>query len=837
MVSSPQTIAWTRPLKVMAVAIFLRNQSATSREEDDPNSVENTASLHPVQLLPSRPSRIRRFLITVIEEEGEEGSRAEGKELGKKEKGISKLIWGQWNIRIIILFSLFLQIFLIVSAPYRKRIRGGFFIFFVWLAYLLADWAAGYCIGLISNNQEQKATLTQNDYLMAFWGPFLLLHLGGPDTITAFSLEDNELWLRHLLGLVFQSVTTAYVFLLTVPRNPLWLPTILMFVAGLIKYAERTHALYIAAINNFRKSLPPEQHGETTYEKLMDAYSYREAAGLPAETIMILEPGETGKDGSRNQETEGEKNEGVSAAVAPSKDGKEIAAIDICILELVQKAFSFFLKFQGLVVDMIYSIKDPYDSRRYFQSKSAEEALILIEVQLNFMYEAFYTKASVIRQYWFWFWGKFISLVSITATIVLFIKADRHSFDKLDVRVTYALLFGALFLDVMALFKRFFTDYTATLSDESLIDSYAASPYQKFRIRIFKCLNGIFLSRFLTLGNLTWPQIQKGPYEGCHRLSTKLLMRRWSESITGYNLLSYCVNESVQRDPDNLCLKIWVHAQDLFYQRDKRSNIKDLLDQWRYEFKNPFVKELWEYLFEKLKEKSASAQDIEAIQSICSARGEQVVQKANLETLKPFVDPNEVAFDQSLLLWHIATTLCSTKDKQEGGRKRQISMLVSDYMLYLLVMQPNMMSAIAGIGQKRFEDTCEEAKRFFKRRGIPAKGGAKGMLEEARKLLMNEPTEQQPIGVKGDRSKSLLFDACRLAKELNNLTDNEKWKTIASVWVELLSYAACHCRPAGHVQLLSKGGELISFVWLLMAQLGLSTQFQIKADPPNVIIG
>ncbi|KAI9085135.1 hypothetical protein K1719_032951 [Acacia pycnantha] len=162
-----------------------------------------------------------------------------------------KTIWNQWNVRIVILFSLFLQIFLIVSAPSRKRTRS-FFVSFVWLAYLLADWAAGYCIGLISNNQEQKSTLSQNDYLMAFWGPFLLLHLGGPDTISAFALEDNELWRRHLLALIFQLVTAAYVFLLTIPHNTLWLPSILMFVAGLIKYAERIHALYVAAVDNFR---------------------------------------------------------------------------------------------------------------------------------------------------------------------------------------------------------------------------------------------------------------------------------------------------------------------------------------------------------------------------------------------------------------------------------------------------------------------------------------------------------------------------------------------------------------------------------------------------------
>ena len=39
---------------------------------------------------------------------------------------------------------------------------------------------------------------------MAFWAPFLLLHLGGLDSITAYSLQDSELGRRHLLGLVIQ---------------------------------------------------------------------------------------------------------------------------------------------------------------------------------------------------------------------------------------------------------------------------------------------------------------------------------------------------------------------------------------------------------------------------------------------------------------------------------------------------------------------------------------------------------------------------------------------------------------------------------------------------------
>jgi hypothetical protein len=95
------------------------------------------------------------------------------------------------------------------------------------------------------------------------------------------------------------------------------------------------------------------------------------------------------------------------------------------------------------------------------------------------------------------------------------------------------------------------------------------------------------------------------------------------------------------------------------------------------------------------------------------------------------------------------------------------------------------------------------------------------------KIIFGVNTEVKPVHVKGDRSKSVLFDACMLAKELDKLGD-EKWKLISKVWVEMLSYAASHCRPATHAQQVSKGGQLISFVWLLMAHFGLGEQFQIN---------
>ena len=101
-------------------------------------------------------------------------------------------------------------------------------------------------------------------------------------------------------------------------------------------------------------------------------------------------------------------------------------------------------------------------------------------------------------------------------------------------------------------------------------------------------------------------------------------------------------------------------------------------------------------------------------------------------------------------------------------------------------------------------------------------------LQEACKELTDVCVDYEPSAVKRHRRKSLLFDACKLATAINSLKGTNKWKLMAQVWVELLSYAAANCIPITHVQQLGKGGEFLSLVWLLMIHLGLAKQFQIK---------
>ncbi|KQK19904.1 hypothetical protein BRADI_1g51158v3 [Brachypodium distachyon] len=111
-----------------------------------------------------------------------------------------------------------------------------------------------YALGYLSRHQDNGTMETHP--LVFFWTPFLLIHLGGQDTITAFSMEDNKLWLRHLLNLVLEVSLALYVFWKSTSlRNnvQLLVPALLLFIAGIIKYGERTMALMYGSQNDNRK--------------------------------------------------------------------------------------------------------------------------------------------------------------------------------------------------------------------------------------------------------------------------------------------------------------------------------------------------------------------------------------------------------------------------------------------------------------------------------------------------------------------------------------------------------------------------------------------------------
>ncbi|KAM4102073.1 hypothetical protein ACB094_05G195600 [Castanea mollissima] len=663
---------------------------------------------------------------------------------------IVKELWNAWNLRSCILLSLWLQAILVLFAFLRKRTRSKLVHGLIWFAYLLADWIAPVAIGLISKSEGVGCEAKGNKDLMAFWASFLLLHLGGPDTITSFALEDNEFWLRHLVGLILQIVATAYIFYQSIP-NKLWAPTIMVFLVGCIKYGERTRALFLASLNQFGCSVLPKPVAGPDYEEIMEMHFSNTLEQV--ETQIIVMPSSEDENPRRSVEKT------LISANGPESKGELDAR------QLIQEAHRLFETFKGLIVGLLFSSKNREESRDLFLTRSPAEAFRLIECELNFMYEYLHTKVVVVRCT-FGYFLRFVSFTLIVGALALFSIENQHEFHhvrKFDIILIYVLLGGALGLEAISVLM-------LILSDRTLL---------AVKSNWSKLIEEKFLKR-----------------------------RRWSKSVSQYDMISYWLNDS---PPWTYTLATKVAAGEvlakmtiLWFSHSKRVD-----------------EDLESFIFTELSLKSRNANTIREARDASSQRGNwALLQTSSYFKLKWSIA--EYQYAESLLVWHMATELLYTQETEsstdnDNKSYRETCKLLSDYMFYLLVMKPEMMAPVLGNWKIVFQDTCAEAKRFFQ------KCPTSNKVEACRKINAVE-TKYRSVDVKGTVSNSVFFDGRLLAKHLSEL-EIDKWKLMSRVWVELMSYAAINCRPNVHAQQPSRGGELLTFIWLLMNHLGFGTQF------------
>ncbi|KAF2534414.1 hypothetical protein F2Q70_00031411 [Brassica cretica] len=699
-----------------------------------------------------------------------------------------KEILDKWNIRGLVILSLVFQTSLIFLAPLRKRTSKKLLAMILWTAYLLADWTANYAVAQITKNQGKEPKPDdppKNKKLLALWAPFLLLHLGGPDTITALALEDNALWARHLFGLVSQALAGAYAVVQSMD-NPLWPPIALLFITAVIKYTERTRALYTASLDKFKDQMRKPADTGPNYAKLMEEYDSRKDSNLPTDIVLIDEPDKHDRPPTLKP---GPDPLNHLKIVQPEKS-VDFHGADVVItytLFIVGIALELSSLAMFLLSDWMFAV-----SSKLNDDQVKDESFI----------DSFLNRLLAFRKPR---WTPMDSRKTMHAC-----KGNRTR----EVLTTPFLLrrwsgviYGFNFIGYCLKAKVSKINRRSEFVWEFVVSMF------DYVIRIFQSLSG-------------WIKDLES--------SVRTFIRRWSKknhmiycTVYPLYLVFFSVIPWVFR-------KLWGYVDRIF-------SVKSHIDQIRFVSSEPLTRNQWEFIFSELKRKSEFAETPERAKKVSSARGEWVLQDSKLEEVERLMRyVANVDYDQSLLLWHIATELCfqeeEDKEVENGSGKscddREFSKIISDYMMYLLIMQPKLMSEVAGIGTIRFRDTLDEAKRFFKGRHF------KNLRDMKRgsKMVLEVSNDIEPMHVKGDRSKSVLFDASMLAKELKRLDGSSstashgdgKWRVLSKVWVELLSYAASHCKATEQVAQLSRGGELLNFVWLLMAHFGLADQFQIN---------
>jgi hypothetical protein len=255
----------------------------------------------------------------------------------------------------------------------RKNIAGTWIKFIVWSAYILADSIATMAIGIISKNLGDVCNhdgFPDAKYkLTTFWAPLLLLHLGGTDAITAYSLEDNELWRRHSLGVVIQATAIFYIGITAWSSSHVSLLFLLMFIVRLVKHCERVWVLYKASDEKFKDSIPDIP---INYSKIMDKCILKQEEGYHLTTHQVLEV----------ELPDHLANKSLNQSV-PHADELLTA---YSLLEMVKRLFA----------DLILGFQDGDATREIIKRLSLDshqKAFKVIEIELGFIYDLLYTKA------------------------------------------------------------------------------------------------------------------------------------------------------------------------------------------------------------------------------------------------------------------------------------------------------------------------------------------------------------------------------------------------------------------------------------------------------------
>uniref|UniRef100_A0A0D3FSE7 DUF4220 domain-containing protein n=1 Tax=Oryza barthii TaxID=65489 RepID=A0A0D3FSE7_9ORYZ len=702
-------------------------------------------------------------------------------------------IWSNWSVEILLGLSFVAQLVLTFTAGFRWRGAGTRMRHVILFSYVSAEYVATTALGHLS-----LSSTAGNRLLVAFWAPFFLLHLGGPDNITAYQLEDNQLSARYMFELALRVIGVVYIvyesthgswFLVTAS----WL----MLFVGVAKYAEKTMALRRANLANVRRSVERERRLQLRRSRS------RTSQPLPKANLSFA----------------GDDDEGG----------------------LLMKAHTLFPICKNSMVDSSVETASNTDDaaivhakETLFREENYKNVFRVMEMELSLMYDFLYTKAAVIHTLQ-GYTIRIVSPVFIAVSLVLVELSNVAGHHRQsDVVITRILLVATFLLETASLLKGFASSWTAICLDRELRPVWGW---------------GWIRHEFLCRSRWTWLRRQVA---SIGRLAGAKDHRRWCGKMGQLSVLQLIItggaSEREDRSWDKECeryskektIVVPQDVKEMFFRR-LLGDLGQLID-----------------LRKRMKADTSTETELrKMVANMRTKRGQLTLQKYKLRPQLRWSLGDELQL--GILTWHIATDIYLSRsvkavESDPVVQERWLTGIwtLSNYMMYLLAVRPDMLPGL--VTRKLFELTCENLATVWSEHqtstSVAAGGGdlessssscptpskfyrlrdhlwrvSQKAIEQQNKLadmLIKQWGRKDESGVELNK---YLSRGIELAKKLLHLEDSrddiDMVQVILEVWVEMLFYAGYRCSKESHAKQLSQGGELTTIVWLMAEHVGL----------------
>ncbi|KAF8665241.1 hypothetical protein HU200_054137 [Digitaria exilis] len=772
--------------------------------------------------------------------------------------------WEDWQLRFLVLFSLYIQYFLFFAAILRKRRIPHWFRFLIWLAYLGCDAVVIYALATLFNLHKKDEVAMDSAHLDALWAPILLIHLGGQDGITAYSIEDNENWRRHLLISVSQITVAIYVFHKSwwSDDRRLLRAAIVLFVPGILKCLAKPWTLKNATITSImsfpdsrlEQTLEKEDMGrkdilsldkfvENAAKSVQDAVpkDNKDAQDMRKKTPIADDGGEA-KDKHEQEEELGaadhmkdaqEDSTHTLITNAEDRNGRYVQ---------LQEALVTVRDLKKKVGDKPYHLFADLGHPYFVRLKNLQEVTAphgareathgLIRSSLSKAFDRLYTKhkrrtlAGLLRA---------AAVLLPFAVIGLFHGSHRSMYSHDDVMVTYVLLCGTAALELVSTF--FFLGCGLPQLDDQITQynliGYLArnKSYQSFwsLVSWLGCKDQL---------DRVWCTEPPEPSAGITKLVYDHVVRGWTKYM-----------DQATYEP--------IMFRDEDYDWD-----------WHY-----------------------TITAVGAYRRFNDSRGQRTLElEIRCQQMEAVRSSMHLPFDESVLLWHLATEFCYYEHVDTGSDITRHSRVMSNYMAYLLFVNPEML--VPGARRSLFMAAYRELEPLgyaVVEQGTMPESPPKTRDEMARKIiqkvkstigsddlvhrawelahelmeLARHVAEEEKKKKEADRKKKQeeinkgkeenLTEEQMKAKEVekkmdkmkekklmieaNKAGDDKMWAVIQGVWVEMLCFSAGRCRGYMHAKSIGKGGEYLSYVWLLLNYMGMETMPEKMQRPDLPVEG